>query len=343
MRIRGRALTTLCAAAVALVAPAAAHATLVYQSGTAAPNVFRANDNGSGKRFLAPGISPLISPDGRTVIYGNRPSSATPELRAISTSGGFSRTLLRPWRSGATIAWSPDSRKVVAVTGPEVGRQRLVLIDVTTGSQRTLANGFFFGASFSPTSDRVVWGQANSDFSPFAQTNLLTASVFGGPPRFLTTDGHSEFPVWGPTRIAFTRWTRPTGPRRDQDALKFNIWLVRPNGSGLRQLTRDRPAFLLSGLTPTAWSANATRLLAQFGGQDTTFAVTVNPFTGRERVVTNPNRSLVGTALSRDGSTILGFTGGADGGPGQRVVTTPYLGGPLRVLANNASSPSWNR
>ena len=69
--------------------------------------------------------------------------------------------------------------------------------------------------------------------------------------------------------------------------------------------------FLLTGLVPTAWSADGSRLLTQFGGQDTTYAVTVSPATGRERIVGKASQGIVATGLSRDGSTILGYTGGA--------------------------------
>ena len=155
----------------------------------------------------------------------------------------------------------------------------------------------------------------------------MIAPVAGGPVRKLTSDGHSLYPLWGPTQIAYVRYSRPTGRHRHEDGPKYNLWLIKPDGSGRRQLTHDRVPFLLTGLTPTDWSADGTRLLTQFGGQDTTYAVTVNPVSGRERIVGKASQGIVGTSLSLDGSTILGYTGGAfEDQNKENTITVPYTG-----------------
>ena len=58
---------------------------------------------------------------------------------------------------------------------------------------------------------------------------------------------------------------------------------MNPAGKQVRRLTHTNVDPLLQGLYPTAWSANGKRLLAEFDGQDTTYAVTVNPQTGAQR------------------------------------------------------------
>ena len=51
----------------------------------------------------------------------------------------------------------------------------------------------------------------------------------------------------------------------------------------------------------------APALLAEFGGQDTSYAETVNPGTGAHRPVVRPAEDgFVGSDLTADGSTILG-------------------------------------
>ena len=71
--------------------------------------------------------------------------------------------------------------------------------------------------------------------------------------------------------------------------------------------------------------------------------MTVNPSTGAQRQVTKAiQRGFVGTALSADGRTVLGATGGFEPGPKHDVVTIPYAGGRMRVLVRNASDPDWN-
>ena len=85
------------------------------------------------------------------------------------------------------------------------------------------------------------------------------------------------------------------------------------------------------------------RLLAEYEGQDTSYAVTVNPRSGAEHSLSkDPERGFVGTALSADGSTVLGFNGGFEPGPGHDVVTVPYRGGRPTVLAKNAFEPDWS-
>ncbi len=327
----------------ALALPALAHATLVYQSGLNKSYIWTSNDDGSGARRLTAGALPHLSPDGQAVTFITGIDGDNPSLREMPVAGGPAKTILTRWRYGV-FAWSPDSRYIAAQSGPLNGAQRIVLIDRTTGTSRTVATGFFSGASFSPTSDQLIYARVSSDRVIFPRSNLVIAPVAGGVSHTLTSDGHSLYPVWGPSQIAYVRYSRPTGRHRHEDGPKYNLWLISPDGSGRHQLTHDRVPFLLTGLVPTAWSANGTRLLTQFGGQDTTYAVTVNPATGRERIVGKASQGIVGTGLSRDGSTILGYTGGAAEEPNlENVITAPYIGGATKVVKRHAFSPDWNR
>jgi Tol biopolymer transport system component len=237
-----------------------------------------------------------------------------------------------------TFAWSSDGRYVAAQTGPLNGAQKLVLIDRSTGTSRRLATGAFYGASFSPDATQLVYSRAARD-KLFPVANLRVAPTAAGAARTITSDGRDQYPVWGPSRIAVTRYRHPA---RHGDGPKFNLWLIGPDGSGRRQLTHDKVPFLLSGLIATAWSADGTRLLAQFGGQDTTYAVTVNPATGAEHVLGSKSQGFAASALSHDGSTVLGTIGGSIFGTRARVVTVRYSGGKATTLARGDSA-DWNR
>ena len=119
---------------------------------------------------------------------------------------------------------------------------------------------------------------------------------------------------------------------------------MKPNGKGVKRLTNTKVEPLLQGLYPTAWSANGSRLLAEFEGQDTSYAVTVNPKTGAQRAIDKRGRAgFVGTAISKDGGTVLGYTGGFDPGVAHDVATYPYGGGPRKILVKSAFDPDWNR
>jgi hypothetical protein len=257
----------------------------------------------------------------------------------VPAAGGARKVLLDPaWRSD-TLAWSPDSRYVAAVTGPELGTQRLVLIDVTDASIRTVARGQFYGVSFSPTGGAIVYARARRDSYP-PRSSLWVAPVGGGTPTQITSAHPDIYPLWGPHSIVFTRQRKPA---RKFDAWKQDLFLIAPNDGAPRRLTHQRPAFLLSGLTPVSWSADGTRLLGQFGGQDTVFAQTIDPATGSVKTVWREQESIIGAALSRDGSTILAMRGAFEPTTQTEVVTVPYAGGRPHVLVRHAWSPDWNR
>jgi Tol biopolymer transport system component len=336
---------------VFVVAPATSDATLVFSRNPFSPTVYVANDNGSSARKLGAGSNPRVSPDGQTVAFfrigkGNQPS----ELMVAAASGGAPKKLASGWQDPFVFAWSSDSSTVAVLLGPEVGKQRLTAIDVVSGAQRTIARGYFSGVSFSPQgSEQLVYGQSASENFPSRsdvyRIDLLppgAVSVAAVTPQQLTTDHRSSSPLWGPNeRIVFVKHlgekSRKYGPKND-------LFLMNPNGKQVKRLTHTKVDPLLSGLSPTEWSANGTRLLTEFGGQDTSYAVTVNPKTGAERALTKAREvGFVGTALSADGKLVLGSLGGFEPGPGHKVVSIPYTGGKPKVLANNASEPDWSR
>jgi Tol biopolymer transport system component len=333
--VRRAALAAVLTAAT-LAAPASA--TIVFEKSPFRPTVWAAADDGSARVQLAGGELPRISPDGTTVAYETPYRGTTrPTLRVIPAAGGESRLLLKPvWYS---FGFSPDSRTIAAVTGKEVGQKRLVLIDVASGRVRTVAHGQFSGFSFSPDSTLLVFSRALKDRYP-PRSDLIVVAVAGGLPTVLTTDHRSIDPVWGAPGIAFVKLRRPT---RRGDAYKQDIYLLDPATKAVRRLTTTKVPFLLSGLDPVSWSADGTRLLAEFGGQDTSYAETVDPATG---TVTRAGRradGIVGYDLSADGTTILATTGGYDPGDPHDVVALPYTGGVPTVLVENAFSPNWTR
>jgi Tol biopolymer transport system component len=328
----------LAAALTAATLAAPAGATIVFEKSPFRPTVWAAADDGSNRVQLADGELPQISPDGQLVAYETPYRGTTrPTLRVTAVTGGESRRLLNPvWYR---FAFSPDSKTIAAVTGREVGRKRLVLIDVASGKARTVAHGQFSGFSFSPDGSTLVFARAPKDAYP-PHSDLLVVPVAGGLPTVMTTNHRSVDPVWGTAGIAFVRLRKP--PRRG-DAFKQDIYVVDPATKIARRITKTKVPFLLSGLDPVSWSADGTKLLAEFGGQDTSYAETVDPATGAVRRVGRRSDGLVGYDLSADGSTILATTGGYDPGDPHDVVTIPYTGGTPTVLIKSAFSPAWNR
>lgn len=333
------------ATAASLAFAGGAAASLVYVRKPLHPVIYIAGDDGSGARRLVAGADPRISPDGKTVVYlrvSNSRSAYRTELMSVPASGGTPRRLSSGWREPYVFAFSPDSSTIATVLGPEVGKQQLALIDVQTGAIRKVAKGYFSGVSFSPSGGKIVYGMARSERYP-PVTNVYVAGVSGGAPVAITHDGRSQTPVWGPAdRIVFSKLlaakTRKYGP-------KSELYLMSPDGGEVRRLTHTKVAPLLLGLSPTQWSASGSRLLTEFGGQDTSYAVTVNPATGAQHrpVGGHAGYGFAAVALSSDGTTILGTTGGYEPSPNHDVVTVPYAGGKPKIVVRDAYEPAWNR
>jgi Tol biopolymer transport system component len=335
-------LGALVAATALLALPVAAEATLVYVKDPMHPAVFAANDNGGGAFRVGSGTNPKVSPDGDVIAFQNEGSNGKRELKLAAAAGGGSRTVLTNLQDSFYVTFSPDSKLVAALRGPELGKRKLVLIDVVSGTfLRTLATGYFGGFSFSPDGTELVYSKAGSENFP-PRSDVYRVPVAGGKSVRLTKDHNSQTPLWGPNdEIVFVKLLggdkRKYGPKNE-------LFLMNPNGGQVKRLTQTKVGQLLQGLSPTGWSANGKRLLTEFGGQDTSYAVAVNPQTGAQRPVGKTGeQGFVGTALSSDGKTVLGFTGGFEPGPGHAVTTVPYGGGQAKVLVKGGYEPDWSR
>jgi Tol biopolymer transport system component len=328
--------------------PVAAQATLTYVRDPFHPAVFVADDDGSEAKKIEAGELPRVSPDGSSVAYLHTGAKNAQELKVAPVAGGAARTLMLNFREPLYLEWSPDSKLIAALWGPELGKRKLVLVDVAGGAQRVLAEGFFSGFGFSPDGGELVYAKAGVEKFPprsdlFRVQYLPPGVVSVAPEKTvrLTSDRNSAYPLWGPTQIVFAKTLdgkkRRYGPKNE-------LFLMNPQGKQVKRLTHTRVPALLQGLFPTDWSANGARLLAEFEGQDTSYAVKVNPKTGGQKPVGKTGeQGFVGTDLSSDGTLVLGFEGGFDPGNSHDVVSIPYAGGKPKVLAKNAFEPDWSR
>ncbi|HWT89692.1 MAG TPA: hypothetical protein VN179_01125 [Solirubrobacterales bacterium] len=326
--------------AALLAFPVVAEATLTYVRDPIDSQVYVAEDNGSKARKIGPGRTPHVSPDGQWIAYLREGPKHTQELRLAPVAGGPARTLMVGWRESSLLAWSPDSQKILALRGPEIGKRKLVLIDVARSKQQAIASGYFSGFSFSPDSSEFVYARARTEKYP-PRSDVFRARIGGGKPVAITRNHRSSNPLWGPGRIVFVKTVegkkRRYGPKNE-------LFLMNPQGKQVKRLTNTKVPPLLQGLFPTDWSADGTRLLAEFEGQDTSYAVVVNPRTGAQRPVAEKGENgFVGTALSADGKQVLGFTGGFDPIGDHHVAAVPYDGGKPKILARNALEPDWSR
>jgi hypothetical protein len=338
-----RLLAPVLALAALLAVPAAAQATLTFTRSAGNgfdPSVYVSNDNGSGVRKVGPGYSPHVSPDGASVAYFHEGKGHRAELVVAPTAGGPGKTLLVGWRETFYLAWAPNSETIAALSGGELGKRKLVLITVATGKQRTIASGYFGGFGFSPEGNELVYSKSSSEKYP-PRSDVYRVSAAGTGTVALTHDHRSLDPLWGPRgQIVFVKLldakSRKYGPKNE-------LYLMNERGKGVKRLTHTSVDPLLQGLFPTAWSGDGKRILAEFEGQDTSYAVGVNARTGAQKPVGKAGETgFVGTALSSDGRFVLGFEGGFDPGNRHTVVRIPFTGGKPKVLVRNASEPDWS-
>jgi Tol biopolymer transport system component len=329
--------------------PASASATLSYVKNPFNSTVFVANDDGSGAKKVDAGHNPRVAPNGLSIAYLHEGAKNAQELKVAPATGGPGKTLMTNLREAFYLAWSPDSKTIAALRGPEIGKRKLVAIDIATGLQSVIAQGYFSGFSFSPDGTEIAYSVAQSEKYPprsdvfsFPVPIPGVVNVRAPEPVRLTKDHRSSQPLWGPQKIVFVKTLEA---KKRQYGPKNELFLMNPQGGQVKRLTHTKVPPLLQGLFPTDWSANGSRLLTEFQGQDTSYAVVVNPKTGAQRPVAGTGESgFVGTDLSADGSTVLGFNGGFDVGlRNNKVQTVPYGGGKPKTLVKEAYEPSWNR
>jgi Tol biopolymer transport system component len=306
--------------------------------------VWVARMDGSGKRRLAEGRAPAISPDGRWVAFhGGREDTFGArfyrDLMLVATSGGQPRLLMRETEEPV---WSPDSRRVAAARRLSISRRALLTIEVASGRSAMLARGAIYGWSFSPAADEIAYARAEP--APWGvlreKVDVYVADANGGNGRRVTDDGDSAYPVWGRQAIAFARLV----PYRGWGA--HEIWLMRPDGGRRRLLTKTPRSLLVQGvvgLIPVAWSADARALLAallnEFGG----IPYGVDPKTGSVRRIGDYSYHAWPDGLSRDGRFVLVSDSGVEVTRHTRIEVAPYAGGRGQVIARRAGEASWNR
>lgn len=332
---RSRTIVTWLLAGACFAAPAQAATHLTAT--TPAGRIVIANGDGSERRVLGDGWNSYVSPDGTWVAVSDWDQGAfAPEnhrLELYRTAGGPPAHVLAI--ECPSVHWSPDSTRLACVDRDTGGTDpgRLLVIDAATAAETTLGTGHFSSrVSFSPDSARLAYVQdaaaPSSRGGALKVVDLATGAT-------TTLGRRATAPVWGPRAIAFS-----IVKARGRQYPTFDVAVVKPDGTGFRRLTRFRPNFLQSGLSPVAWSANGRRLLAALGGQDTFIAYAVNPRRGGARRI---HPLVTPSALSRDGRFVIGADNTEGSDPARtNVVRVPWNGGKARDLLRRSDRPSFN-
>ncbi len=173
-------------------------------------------------------LSPQWSPDGKKVLYASY-KKGWPCLFILDLRTG--RDTAVSDKKGINIGgrFSPDGGRL-ALTLSTKKSPGLFLLDLNTGVYRQLTDNYGIAVSpaWSPDGQRLAYVSDSAGNPHIFMLDLAT-----GETKRLTYDGrYNSSPAWSPDgkTIAFSR----------SDNGLFNIWTMKPDGSGLTQLTFER-------------------------------------------------------------------------------------------------------
>jgi hypothetical protein len=334
----------LCAAvASASTRPATLMTYITGLAGPSPPYVWVALTDGGSAFKLGPAWSALISPDGTQVAAVSIDKSQTGKPSTLSlyptpTGSGLPVQVTKNVQVMQLLGWSADSKLILITVGAQ-----LDVVDAASQQLHTIATGSIYGASFAPGKgdEHIVYARSAPNKTA---VNLYVTAATGRSTRAITHDGLSELPLWGAHGIVYSHETaRPKNPYPS-----LQLWLVKPDGSGARQLTSLQVPSTLEGLTPVGFSANGKHLLANFvgpTGSNHTEAYTVD-LGGRRPVIhdlTGQNDGNIGDGISSDGRTILVTKGTTADFASLSIETIPWSGGKPTTVISQGAYASWDR
>jgi Tol biopolymer transport system component len=281
---------------------------IAWQRGGA---IWLMRSDGSEQRELVAGFAPTWSPSGTTLAFDARDGL----IHLIDRDGSGNRRLV----SGDQWAWSPDGTRLAFVRDGDVWTAS------ADGSDAKRISGGVLdpeAPQWSPDGKRLAFAGGGPRVpGEYRQNRVYVVDAAGGPTRNLTpNDVYFGSPAWSPdgTSLLF-------------EQVQEGIWVVHPDGTGLKHLTRCWPWCY------AAWSPDGKRIAYENQVSDVTVeARVINADGTGDREVLNDHGC--GPVWSPDGRTILTGLGYDTCGAGIWAVGSS--GGGATLLASPANPPA---
>jgi TolB protein len=229
--------------------------------------IFVVNTDGTGERQLTrPDAGaddyPDWSPDGKLVAYQHCEPDGPCSVWTVAPDGGAPEQArfhcrLKGDCDASAPAWTPDGKLVVTLAQghvktiggePQIEQSAIEELDLASGRQHTIYTrkhyqGDAQDAQVSPDGRTVIYSRLNSARArPPLRQAIFAVSANGShnhqvaPWRL----GGGDHPVFSPGgEILFRSF-------EDDEARQSDFWTARPDGSGLRQLTRVEDGTLVT-------------------------------------------------------------------------------------------------
>ena len=191
-----------------------------------------------------------ISPDGSRVVFV-RTSKGHPQLFLTDAEGGRTR-LTGPDKGGCGCgafdpAWSPDGTAIAFASVNLHGNQDIYVLDLRTGSIRRITHGPSLDGTpaWSPDGSMIAYARGDD-----GRDGLWVVDLADRRSRLVTASMGGADPAWSPDGQMITFSGSAT------DGAGTDLWLVRPDGTGLRDL-----ADVATGDRAPSWSPEGTRIV----------------------------------------------------------------------------------
>ncbi|HWL91168.1 MAG TPA: hypothetical protein VNP90_07355 [Actinomycetota bacterium] len=197
---------------------------------------------------------PQFDPDGHGRLLVFRDSRAgvnvNDDIAVIRTDGTGYRNLTRSHDANEWgPVWSPDGRRI-AYSSDENGFPQLFVMHADGSHARQLSDVWGEYPAWSPDGSRIAFESSMGGSTPFGDPDydvwVIGADGSGEANLTAAPDSGDKYPTWSPDGlwIAFesTRGTPPSfePPPHDLERLSDDdVWVMRADGSGLRNLTMD--------------------------------------------------------------------------------------------------------